>query len=145
MSVFERLLKSESTELPACQCGGKMEIERIELIPDSDARVRIYQCQYCGSERRLSEWATTHAEITTNHDTSPSRDDEDRRAWAEYHRREMAEDRKIGQIILGAFAVLALVFGLIVMFSGNTSNVADRSEPMTTGSTGTTPAKTPTK
>ena len=144
MSVFERLLKSESTELPACQCGGKMEIERIELIPDSAARVRIYQCQYCHSELRLPESATTGAEITRDHHTSSSRN-EDRRAWAEFNRREMAEDRKIGQIILGSLAALALVFGLIVMFSGNTSNVADRSEPLTTGSTGTAPANTPTR
>ena len=144
MSVFERLLKSESTELPACQCGGKMEIERIELIPDSDARVRIYQCQYCRSELRLPESATTDAGMTRNHDTGASRN-EDRRVWAEYHRREMAEDRKIGQIILGSLAALALICGLVFMFSGRTSNVADRSEPMTTGSTGTAPANTPTR
>ena len=140
MSVFERLLKSESTELPACQCGGKMEIERIELILNSDARVRIYQCQYCGSELRLPESAMTDVEMTRNHDSSSSRN-EDRRIWAEYHRREVAEDRKIGRIILGSLAVLALVFGLIVMLSGNTSNVADRSEPVTMGSTGTAPAR----
>ena len=143
MSVFERLLKSESTE-PACQCGGKMAIERIELIPDTDARVSVYQCQYCLSELRLPDSATTDVGITRNHDTGPSRN-EDRRVWAEYHRREVAEDRKFGQIILGSLAALALICGLIVMFSGNTSNVANHSEPVATGSTGTAPANTPTR
>ena len=55
MSVVERLLKSKSIEFPACQCGGKMAIERIELIPDSDARFHIYQCPYCRRELRLPE------------------------------------------------------------------------------------------
>jgi hypothetical protein len=56
MSVLERLLKPDSTELPDCRCGKKMAIDRIELIPDSDARVRFYQCLYCGSEMRLTVW-----------------------------------------------------------------------------------------
>ena len=57
MSVFERLLKPDSAELPDCRCGKEMAIDRIELIPDSDARIRIYQCQYCHSELRLTVWA----------------------------------------------------------------------------------------
>ena len=59
MSVFERLLKPDSIELPACRCGRELEIDRIELVPDSDERVRIYQCQSCGTELRLPESATT--------------------------------------------------------------------------------------
>ena len=82
--------------------------------------------------------------MTSNHDDGSNRND-DRGNWSESNRREVAEDRKIGQIILGSLAALALVFGLIVMFSGNTSNVADRSESLTTGSTGTAPANTPSR
>ena len=82
--------------------------------------------------------------MTNNHDSSTNRN-EDRRAWAENQRRERAEDRKIGQIIMGSLAALALLCGLIVVFSARTSNVADRSDPMTTGSTGTAPTSTPTK
>ena len=144
MSVFERLLKSDNTELPDCRCGRQMEIDRIELVPDSEARLRIYQCQYCGSELRLTESATTDAGMATSQDNSTNRN-EDRRAWVENHRRELAEDRKIGRIILGSLAALALLCGLIVIFSGGTSNVADRSKPMTTGSTGTAPSNPLTK
>jgi len=79
MSVVQRLLKSKSIEFPACQCGGKMAIERIELIPDSDARFHIYQCPYCRRELRLPGSATTDV------DTSTSRND-DRRAWAGHNR-----------------------------------------------------------
>ena len=57
MSVFERLLEPDSTELPDCQCGKEMAIDRIELIANSDAQIRIYQCQYCRSEMRLTVWA----------------------------------------------------------------------------------------
>ena len=57
MSVFERLLEPDSTELPDCRCGREMAIDRIELIPDSEAQIRIYQCQYCHHEMRLTVWA----------------------------------------------------------------------------------------
>ena len=143
MSVFERLLKFESIELPACRCGRELDIDRIELVPGSDGRVRIYQCQSCGTELRLPEAATTD-EGKSNINTSTIRND-DRRAWAEVQRREMAEDRKIGQIILGSLAALALLCGLIIAFSGKVSNIADRGEPMNTGSTGTAPTGTPPK
>ena len=33
-----------------------MAIDQIELVPDSEAHVRIYQCQHCGSELRLTVW-----------------------------------------------------------------------------------------
>jgi hypothetical protein len=56
MSVFERLLEPESTELPLCRCGKEMAIDRIELTPDPDTRIRIYQCQHCRSELRLTVW-----------------------------------------------------------------------------------------
>lgn len=117
MSVFERLLKPDSIELPACRCGRELEIDRIELVPDSDERVRIYQCQSCGTELRLPESATTN---TGNINTNTIRND-DRRAWAEVQRREMAEDRRIGQIVLGSLAALALLLGLVIVFSGKIS------------------------
>ena len=82
--------------------------------------------------------------MTSNHDDGSTRND-DRGNWSKSNRREVAEDRKIGQIILGSLAVLALVFGLIVMFSGGTFNVAGRGEPVTTGSTGATPTNVPTR
>ena len=57
MSVFERLLEPDSTELPDWRCGKEMASDRIELIPDSDARIRIYQCRcsgfkYCGARNQ---------------------------------------------------------------------------------------------
>ena len=57
MSVFERLLEPDSTELPDCRCGKEMAIDQIEIIPDSDARIRIYRCEYCHGELRLTVWA----------------------------------------------------------------------------------------
>jgi len=56
MSSIERLLKPGSTELPDCRCGREMAIDQIELVPESEARVRIYKCQHCGSELRLTVW-----------------------------------------------------------------------------------------
>ena len=79
--------------------------------------------------------------MTSNYDNGSDRND-DRAMWSESDRREVAEDRKIGRIILGSLSLLALVFGLIVIFSGYTSNVADRNAPVATGSTGST-ATTP--
>ena len=51
---------------------------------------------------------------------------------SENNHREKAEDRKIGQIIMGSLAALALIFGLIVIFNGRAFNVAD---PRYTGTT----------
>ena len=82
--------------------------------------------------------------MTSNRDNGTNRND-DRRTRSEYDRRERAEDRKIGQVILGSLAVLVLGFVLIVMFSGRIFNVADRSEPLATGSTAPTATTTPTK
>ena len=82
--------------------------------------------------------------MTSTDDNGSNRKD-DRGIWSEFNRREVAEDRKIGQIILGSLAVMALVFGLLFMFNGNISNVADRSEPVATGSTGRPSLPHPTK
>ena len=70
-----------------------------------------------------------------------------RRTWGENNRREVAEDRKIGRIILTSLAALVLLCGLFVVSSGKVRklNIADRSEPMTAGSTGTVLTTTPTK
>jgi hypothetical protein len=58
MSVYERLLSPGSTELPACRCGEEMKLDRIEhLLPETDARIRIYVCPMCGHEVRLTVWA----------------------------------------------------------------------------------------
>ena len=78
--------------------------------------------------------------MTNNQENSTSGND-DRRAWAEHNRRERAEDRKIGQIILGSLAVLVFVFGFLMLtFVDWNSAVATRSEPTTSG-TGTTPIR----
>ena len=56
--MFERLLEPGCTESPACQCGGEMNIAAIEKLPQgSDAAVRIYRCDDCQREMRLTVWA----------------------------------------------------------------------------------------
>ena len=56
--MFERLLEPGCTESPACQCGGEMRIATIEILPQgSDAAVRIYRCDDCEREMRLTVWA----------------------------------------------------------------------------------------
>ena len=56
--MFERLLEPGCTESPACQCGGEMHITTIEILPEgSDAAVRVYQCDECQREMRLTVWA----------------------------------------------------------------------------------------
>lgn len=67
--------------------------------------------------------------MTSQHDSNPN---VDRRERDEDDRRERAEDRKIGQIILGGLAVLALVFGFLFMFIDWNSTVANRSDATTT-------------
>ena len=57
-NMFERLLEPGCTESPACQCGSEMHIATIEIIPEgSDAAVRVYQCDECQREMRLTVWA----------------------------------------------------------------------------------------
>ena len=56
--MFERLLEPGCRESPACQCGGEMNIAAIETLPQgSDAAVRIYRCDECQREMRLTVWA----------------------------------------------------------------------------------------
>jgi hypothetical protein len=56
--MFERLLEPGCTESPACYCGGEMHIAAIEMLPQgSDAAVRIYHCDECQREMRLTVWA----------------------------------------------------------------------------------------
>jgi hypothetical protein len=60
--MFERLLEPGCTESPACQCGGEMQIAAIETLPQgSDAAVRIYRCDKCEREMRLTVWAAPPA------------------------------------------------------------------------------------
>jgi hypothetical protein len=57
-TMFERLLEPGCTESPDCQCGGEMQIEAIEKLPQgSDAAVRVYRCDECQREMRLTVWA----------------------------------------------------------------------------------------
>jgi hypothetical protein len=57
--MFERLLEPGCTESPACQCGGEMNVAAIETLPQgSDAAIRIYRCDECHREMRLTVWAT---------------------------------------------------------------------------------------
>jgi len=55
MSFFERLLEPGCTELPACRCGKEMTVARIEA-KSSNAHIRIYECQACDHELRLTVW-----------------------------------------------------------------------------------------
>jgi hypothetical protein len=59
MSQFERLLVPGCTESPTCQCGEEMDVATIEMLPEgSDAAVRVYRCNRCHREMRLTVWAT---------------------------------------------------------------------------------------
>jgi hypothetical protein len=56
--MFERLLEPGCTERPACQCGGEMHVAAIEILPEGgDAAVRVYRCDECQHEMRLTVWA----------------------------------------------------------------------------------------
>jgi hypothetical protein len=66
--MFERLLEPGCTERPACQCGQEMEITAIERLPEgTDAAIRVYRCEGCHREMRLTVWAT----VTSSADGSP--------------------------------------------------------------------------
>jgi hypothetical protein len=61
--MFERLLEPGCTESPACLCGGEMGIAAIEMLPKgSDAAIRIYHCEECRREMRLTVWAAPPAQ-----------------------------------------------------------------------------------
>jgi hypothetical protein len=67
LTMFERLLEPGCTECPACQCGGKMNIAAIETLPHgSDAAIRIYRCDHCEREMRLTVWAAPPAAVNGN-------------------------------------------------------------------------------
>lgn len=58
MAKFERLLVPGSTELPDCQCGAEMRLAQTTRTDQSlDAEVRVYHCDACGHELRLTVWA----------------------------------------------------------------------------------------
>jgi hypothetical protein len=58
MSLFERLQARGSTELPERRCGQEMQLARTEGLGDqTDARIQIYNCEYCSHEMRLTVWA----------------------------------------------------------------------------------------
>ena len=62
--MFERLLEPGCTESPECQCGGEMHIAAIETLPEgSDAAVRVYRCDECQREMRLTVWATSPVQV----------------------------------------------------------------------------------
>jgi hypothetical protein len=57
--MFERLLEPGCTESPSCQCGSEMHIAAIEILPEGcDAAIRVYRCEECQREMRLTVWAT---------------------------------------------------------------------------------------
>jgi hypothetical protein len=57
--MFERLLEPGCTERPSCACGEEMEIAAIETLPEgSDAAIRVYRCNGCHREMRLTVWAS---------------------------------------------------------------------------------------
>jgi hypothetical protein len=56
--MFERLLESGCIESPMCHCGRETQIAAIETLPQgSDAVVRVYRCDECQREMRLTVWA----------------------------------------------------------------------------------------
>jgi hypothetical protein len=57
MSVFERLLEPGNTELPSCLCGSDMHDAALER-PAVDTHIRVYRCDACGHELRLTVWAS---------------------------------------------------------------------------------------
>jgi hypothetical protein len=62
--MFERLLEPGCTESPACQCGAEMHIAVIEMLPEgNDAAVRVYRCEGCQREMRLTVWATLPLQV----------------------------------------------------------------------------------
>jgi hypothetical protein len=62
--MFERLLEPGCTESPACQCGCEMQIAAIETLPQgSEAAVRIYRCDECPREMRLTVWAAPPLQV----------------------------------------------------------------------------------
>ena len=59
MSVIERLLSPDSTELPDCRCGTEMALMPSEASRVAvDVQIRVYKCPACGHELRLTVWAT---------------------------------------------------------------------------------------
>ena len=58
MAKFESLLVPGSMELPDCQCGAEMRLVRTAQADQSlDVEVRVYKCDACGHELRLTVWA----------------------------------------------------------------------------------------
>ena len=52
---------------PDCHCGGEMQIAAIETLPQgSDADVRIYRCDTCEREMRLTVWAAPPLQVNGN-------------------------------------------------------------------------------
>jgi hypothetical protein len=62
VSIYERLLEPGCTELPDCRCGKLMDIAGFEATPDrADSHIRIYRCEACTYELRLTIWSADAA------------------------------------------------------------------------------------
>jgi predicted SprT family Zn-dependent metalloprotease len=56
MSSIELLLVPGCTDMPDCRCGEQMFL--VQTLPEGrDAEIRIYRCQACEHELRLTVWA----------------------------------------------------------------------------------------
>jgi hypothetical protein len=56
MSKLERVLAKGSTELPDCRCSAEMRLIAVVPVPGDDSEVRVFQCQACHHELRLTVW-----------------------------------------------------------------------------------------
>lgn len=60
MSNFEDLLSPGSTELPDCRCGAEMHLSGVK--PSGDTEIRIFMCNACQAEFRLTVWKSSKLE-----------------------------------------------------------------------------------
>jgi hypothetical protein len=56
MRVFEHLPAAKKEPRPDCRCGKKMTATASGPPGNTDAHVRIYKCEGCGHEFRLTVW-----------------------------------------------------------------------------------------
>jgi len=56
MSRLERVLVAGSTDLPDCRCSAEMRLIAVVPVPGDDSEVRVFQCEACHHELRLTVW-----------------------------------------------------------------------------------------
>jgi hypothetical protein len=58
VSKFERVLATDSTELPDCRCSVRMHPVSIVPVPGGGSEIRISRCPDCNYELRRTIWHT---------------------------------------------------------------------------------------